>query len=263
VTEDAKHKMRQRCFTLIELLVVRKLTRPVRQCFTLIELLVVIAVIAILVAMLMPALSEAKRKAQVIVCMNNFRQIGGGAFNYWGDNDQTFPGPMSHWTIFWNSGNTTNIRENLIDICSGVPEILLHCPFSNPKLWPENSWVPVGADNNTKYADKFHVQGAAQNYRHTSSTTILFFMLKEDYCTGPDGWKDQPNNDAPRTIPVDSDSVIACENPSKGWDSTVPEALHEPGSLLWGDGHVTAPRREFRFVAENCGFTGGPYYFRY
>ena len=218
---------------------------------------------AILMAMLMPALSKAKRKAQVVVCMNNFRQIGGGAFNYWGDNDQTFPGPMSHWTIFWNSGNTTNIRENLIDICSGVPEKLLHCPFSNPELWPENSWVPVGADNNTKYADKFHVQGAAQNYRHTSSTTILLFMLKEDYCTGTDGWKDQPNNDAPRTIPVESDSVIACENPSKGWDSTVPEALHEPGSLLWGDGHVSGPRREFRFVAENCSFTGGPYYFRY
>lgn len=144
-----------------------------------------------------------------------------------------------------------------------MPEELLHCPFSNPDAWPENSWVPVGADNNTKYADKFHVQGAAQNYRHTSSTTILFFMLKEDYCVAPpgEGWINQPNGDSPRRNPVNSGTVIACENPSKGWGT--PEELHEPGSLLWGDGHVTGPAREFKYLAKNCDFTGAPYYFRY
>src|SRR5688572_9107612 len=71
-----------------------------RGGFTLVELLVVIGIIAILMSMLMPALSRAKQKANRISCMNNIRQIGLAATLYAGDYDGEYPRRL-HLTNGW------------------------------------------------------------------------------------------------------------------------------------------------------------------
>jgi prepilin-type N-terminal cleavage/methylation domain-containing protein len=104
--------------------------RIIRTRFTLIELLVVIAIIAILAAMLLPALSSARERGRRIACLSNSKQILTGTLIYADDHDEVIPNKDGDYIIYHYATNSYQRGANPWALWenSYVSDEILICP---------------------------------------------------------------------------------------------------------------------------------------
>ncbi len=127
--------------------------------FTLIELMVVIAIIAVLIAFLLPALQQAKEYAKSITCMSNQRQLGLIAMVYAGDHESVVPQGTSYggqpqwWYGFYKNAPYTD---------AGTTK--LRCPKNDPKFpsgfsGPNYAFIVPGTTNGGFIGDELVAGG--------------------------------------------------------------------------------------------------------
>jgi prepilin-type N-terminal cleavage/methylation domain-containing protein len=139
-----------------------------QRAFTLIELLVVIAIIAVLAALLLPALSTAKQKAWSTQCLSNLRQIGFGLKMYGDDANSRYP--MSAGTVYWDQ------YDPISRVQSWMQQMFPNVPSTNTYRCPSNRQLPTDKQSNFNYFNGARAAFVAAGNQRAAvvSSQILF-----------------------------------------------------------------------------------------
>jgi prepilin-type N-terminal cleavage/methylation domain-containing protein len=210
-----------------------------RKAFTLIELLVVISIIALLMAIIMPALNKARAQARKLVCGSNFRQLGSVYHMYANDHGQWIPRTVpleSKDNVFKFGTAVTPTVSRVLPYAIGdnaywllrrsyglSPEIMV-CPtklhFKNTSYFQEK-----GDEQGELY--KFHDDGSA--------TWVAFRWLGIARLNGMVGmWGTRPNTVSESAVKVTDrgDKILAADE-NVVWDQTL---QHHRSRLAHTDG---------------------------
>ena len=229
--------------------------------FTLIELLVVIAIIAILAAMLMPALQQSRETAKKIKCAANIKQVGMSFLNYAAD----FKGmaPAHHYAYF--VGGSSSDRKNWVAF---MRDMLNYIPKDKGSGTPSNSSVlscPSGLE--LKKGDDVSTHIGINNYMSAPKAGGGYYKAyatKATHGAGKKAWNFEPLGayvkvetiDRPARIAQIGDAAQHQYYIAKNWAdlSELKDFRHSDGiNIGFWDGHAEyAKRSQFKMIVYNA-----------